>query len=173
MTDKLLAMSQEDADTAFERLMDAHQTLIQLKVGDVVTQQIIDDLLLIDADYRENDERNTDAFHRGYEAGLQRGAGADTAKLIEERDNARASAAVANALRTSGEYHAFRTAAQVCREIIARFVEQGGHSEIAQSIRLNWRPECGNDPGAPSEEYYQAAAPCEISAKPLEPDLAA
>lgn len=152
----------------FERLMDAHQTLIRLKVGDTVTQEVLDHLLLIESDYRENDERNTDAFHRGYEAGLARGAGADTAKLIEERDTARTRASIANALRTSGEYHAFLNAACVMREMCARFVEQGGHPEIAQSIRLNWRPAWGGDPGAPSEGIYENAAPCAISAKPLE-----
>jgi hypothetical protein len=159
---------EQDSEKAFERLMDAHQTLIQLKVGDVVTQQTLDDLLLIDADYRENDERNTDAFHRGYDVGLTRGAGADTAKLIEERDSARISASLANALRTSGEYHAFRQGAQMGREMAARFVEQGGHPVIAQSIRLNWRQAWGDDPGAPEDEIYAAAAPCKISAKPLD-----
>jgi len=79
----------DDFDADFNRLMDATQTLIQLKVGDVLTQEMIDDLNLVDSDHRESFERATDAFHRGYEAGLARGASADTAKLIEERDEAR------------------------------------------------------------------------------------
>ena len=33
------------------------------------------------------------------------------------------------------------------REMQARFLEQGGHPEIAQSIRLNWNPSWGADPG--------------------------
>jgi hypothetical protein len=85
-------------DAAFDRLMDATQTLIQLKVGDVLTQEMIDDLHLVDEDHRESFERAVDAFHKGYEAGLLRGAGADTAKLIAERDEARDEAAISRAL---------------------------------------------------------------------------
>jgi hypothetical protein len=88
----------DESDEAFNRLMDAVQTLIQLTPGDVLTQEMIDDLHLVDADHRESFERATDAFSRGYEAGLQRGAGADVAKLIEERDEARDDAAIQRAL---------------------------------------------------------------------------
>lgn len=82
----------------FDRLMDAHQTLIQLRPGDVLTQEMIDDLLLVESDYRHNDERNTDAFHKGYQVGLERASSADTAKLIEDRDEARAEAQLLRAL---------------------------------------------------------------------------
>jgi hypothetical protein len=50
----------------------------------------------------------------------------------------------------------FVTGAQECREMMARFVEQGDgpirggpHVLIAQSIRANWNPEWGPDPGRP------------------------
>jgi hypothetical protein len=43
----------------------------------------------------------------------------------------------------------FRAGLLACREYMARFVEQGGHPEIAQSIRANWWPVLGDDPGAP------------------------
>ena len=43
----------------------------------------------------------------------------------------------------------FIEGAQAMREMLARFVEQGGHPEIAQSIRLNWNPSWGKDPGQP------------------------
>lgn len=42
---------------------------------------------------------------------------------------------------------AFVGGAQACREMMARFVEQGGHHEIAMSIRANWHPGWGEDPG--------------------------
>jgi len=38
-------------------------------------------------------------------------------------------------------------AAQVMREMLARFVEQGGDATIAASIRANWIPGWGKDPG--------------------------
>lgn len=50
----------------------------------------------------------------------------------------------------------FIAGAQECREMLARFVEQGGgpvrggiHVLIAQSIRANWNPSWGDDPGPP------------------------
>lgn len=43
----------------------------------------------------------------------------------------------------------FRAGLLACREYMARFVEQGGHVEIAQSIRANWWPDLGEDPGVP------------------------
>lgn len=45
----------------------------------------------------------------------------------------------------------FIAGAQACREMMARFVEQGGNPEIAESIRANWHPGWGKDPGRPEE----------------------
>lgn len=42
---------------------------------------------------------------------------------------------------------AFNQGAAACREMMARFVEEGGHPEIAASIRANWHPGWGEDPG--------------------------
>lgn len=42
----------------------------------------------------------------------------------------------------------FQRGAQACREMMARFVE-ATHPQIAQSIRLNWHPGWGADPGRP------------------------
>ena len=50
------------------------------------------------------------------------------------------------------EYNPFRRGAQNCREMMARFVEQGGtetERNIAASIRANWHPGWGDDPGPP------------------------
>lgn len=49
---------------------------------------------------------------------------------------------------------AFRAGAQQMREMLARFVENGPASDpkvIAQSMRLNWVPTWGGDPGQPDE----------------------
>jgi len=55
----------------------------------------------------------------------------------------------------------FIEGAQAMREMLARFVEQGGHVEIANSIRLNWKPSWGRDPGRPetvAEDAWNAYA---------------
>lgn len=44
---------------------------------------------------------------------------------------------------------AFVAGAQACREMMARFVEQGGDATTAMSIRANWNPKWGADPGKP------------------------
>lgn len=43
---------------------------------------------------------------------------------------------------------AFRDGAAACREMMARFVEQSGDATTAASIRANWNPAWGTDPGA-------------------------
>lgn len=43
----------------------------------------------------------------------------------------------------------FRAGLLACREYMARFVEQGGDKAIAASIRANWWPSLGPDPGPP------------------------
>lgn len=46
------------------------------------------------------------------------------------------------------------------REMLARFVEQGGDKATAQSIRLNWNPSWGNDPGLIALPDHYACAVC-------------
>jgi hypothetical protein len=51
---------------------------------------------------------------------------------------------------------AFRAGAQQMREMLARFVEEGGsvaEKKIASSMRLNWVPSWGKDPGKPEDVY--------------------
>lgn len=48
----------------------------------------------------------------------------------------------------------FAKGAQVCREMLARFVEQGGDYTTAGSIRANWNPAWGDDPGRISDSEY-------------------
>lgn len=50
---------------------------------------------------------------------------------------------------------AFTDGAQVMREMLARFVEQGGDATTAASIRANWNPQWGDDPGTPPDEDYR------------------
>lgn len=44
---------------------------------------------------------------------------------------------------------ALRAGFLLCREYMARFVEQGGDTNTASSIRANWIPAFGDDPGPP------------------------
>ena len=46
---------------------------------------------------------------------------------------------------------AFRAGAAQMREMLARFVEHDGHPELAKSMRLNWVPNWGKDPGQPAD----------------------
>jgi hypothetical protein len=51
---------------------------------------------------------------------------------------------------------AFRAGAAQMREMLARFVEQGGsvaEKKIASSMRLNWVPNWGTDPGKPDDVH--------------------
>lgn len=43
----------------------------------------------------------------------------------------------------------FITGLQAMREMLARFVEQGGDKTTAASIRANWNPSWGKDPEKP------------------------
>jgi hypothetical protein len=48
-----------------------------------------------------------------------------------------------------------RKGAQVCREMMARFVEQGGDKTTAASVRANWNPAWGEDPGKIDNAEYE------------------
>ena len=50
----------------------------------------------------------------------------------------------------------FREGLQAMREMLARFVEQGGDAVTATSIRANWNPSWGKDPGRPDEVQRDA-----------------
>lgn len=52
----------------------------------------------------------------------------------------------------------FRAGLLACREYMARFVEQGGNSEVAASIRANWWPSLGSDPGPPRKYRFEEIA---------------
>jgi hypothetical protein len=52
-------------------------------------------------------------------------------------------------------FELFRRGAQQTREMMARFVEQGGDAATAASIRANWNPSWGDDPGQPTDTEYE------------------
>lgn len=58
----------------------------------------------------------------------------------------------------------FRAGLLACREYMARFIEQGGDTTTAASIRANWWPSLGDDPGPP--RLFDFAELCEESDGP-------
>lgn len=60
---------------------------------------------------------------------------------------------------------AFRAGFILCREYMARFVEQGGDPATAQSIRANWIPAFEGDPGGPRKMLFSEIAAAEDMGK--------
>lgn len=56
---------------------------------------------------------------------------------------------------------AFRAGFLLCREYMARFVEQGGDASTAASIRADWIPAFGDDPGPPRKYDFAEVAEAE------------
>lgn len=54
-------------------------------------------------------------------------------------------------LTTEDAVLAFTGGLQAMRETLARLAEQGGHPEIAASMRATWYPSWGADPGKPEK----------------------
>ena len=50
----------------------------------------------------------------------------------------------------------FIQGARAMREMLARFVEQGGDSTTAMSIRANWNPQWGDEAGRPDRVASEA-----------------
>jgi hypothetical protein len=54
-----------------------------------------------------------------------------------------------NCVTTERAEELFVSGLQAMREMLARFVENAGDSVTAMSIRANWNPSWGADPGQP------------------------
>lgn len=67
--------------------------------------------------------------------------------IKQNHDDALAEADEMTAVMHRAHCRLFRHGAQACREMLARFVEQGGDIVTAASIRANWNPAWGPDPG--------------------------
>lgn len=145
-----------DSEEAFDAIMDDMQVLYRMRAGDVVSQADIDALNRLDTHWREDGERIVDAYSRGWGDGITHAAGADRLEIQNKLDAKTSELSVAKALSKFDVDRAFRRGAQQCREMMACFVEQGGgptrgvHSMIAGSIRANWNPDWGEDPGRPN-----------------------
>ena len=144
-------LSQDDFDAHWDAKFDAIARVYSLRPGQVLTQEDFDAIQKFDADYRENEETALQAFNSGYRRGLTDGGSADIAKLSEKLNAKAGELSLAKTLSKFRFQWGFREGAAACREMIARFVEQGGHHDIATSIRANWHPGWGDNPPAPDK----------------------
>lgn len=165
MSKELHEMTVEELDAECDALTKAEEaivTILALKPGQTVSAEQVASIQFFEDYTRRNEDTAIETFHRGYERGMEHAAGAEAAKLIEERDGFKNKAMTERLLGRFWARDAFIRGAQVCREMMARFVEQGGDVTTAESIRANWRPAWGNDPGRPSDDFYAEAKPIEI-----------
>lgn len=142
------------SDDAFEAHWDAKfdtiATVYGLRPGHTLTQEDFDAIQKFDADYRENEETALHAFHTGYKRGLMDGGSADIAAMSARLDEKTGRLSLEKAMGRFRYQWGFREGARACREMMARFVEQGGtetERKIATSIRANWHPGWGENPG--------------------------
>jgi hypothetical protein len=152
------------SDAEFEAVMDALSLVYGLREGHVLTQDDVAAIALYDAHSREDQEHQLDAYHRGYQDGLLTAGGADLQALNNKLDAKSAELGAERALRMMERQWGFREGAQAMREMLARFVEQGGDATTATSLRLNWNPSWGADPGPPDEHDDSPAFPSERAA---------
>lgn len=138
-------MSEPDFDAYIEALSKTYGW----KAGHVLSDDDIAALALIDKHNRDQEEGLTDTYHRGYQDGLRNGGGADVQALSNKIDDLQVQLAAERGLRLMERQWGFREGAQHMREMLARFVEQGGDAVTANSLRLNWNPTWGEDPGPP------------------------
>jgi len=146
--DDVTDLTDEEFEEAMDAEMEAISRVYGIRVGDVIDQVTYDAIQLFDKKARDDDEGRLTVFHQGYHAGIRRSAGVETAKLIIERDAARTRVSLANAINSGISHMSFIRGARACREMMARFVEQGGDTTTAASIRANWHPTWGDNPPA-------------------------
>lgn len=144
-----LATSGNPSDEWTEGQFEALITLHMLKPGEVLTE---DDCWAIEhvrvqADEVENSA--IDAFDNGRKHGIVSVAGKTDAQMFAEIERLKTELTVSKALSRFYQRSCsteFIRGASACREVMARFVEQGGDPATANSIRLNWSPTWGEEP---------------------------
>ena len=94
MTEKLAIGS----DAEWEYFMDATQTVLALKGGQVLTQEQVEEIQFVSEYERRDHEHEIDVFHKGFEAGRLSAADAETVVLLEKIDALQAELAVSKGL---------------------------------------------------------------------------
>jgi hypothetical protein len=110
---------------------------------------------ILDTPYRDPDD-DMSCLSRQFLRALEREASLRATLAERYAENARLRAAL-KAVRPFVEDArvAFLKGLETCREMMARFVEQGGDARTALSIRANWNPIWGQDPGVMDPDAYQ------------------
>jgi len=84
----------------FDRLMDATQTVIQLKAGQTVSADDVADIQYAFGCERQHEDDAVEAYTKGYAHGVLAAGGADKARLMEQVDALKGRLAVERALNT-------------------------------------------------------------------------
>lgn len=108
--EEILALPDDEFEKHWDDQFDAISTVYGLRPGHVLTQEDFDAIQKFDADYRENEETATAAFHRGYMQGLREGGSADIEEMREKLDKQFCEHGVDKAMR--------RLAERRCEELI-------------------------------------------------------
>lgn len=91
-------MSAYSSEEAFERLMDDLQVIYSAKAGQTLTQDDVDALNRLDTHWRDEEEKATDAYHRGWKDALASAGQADFARMDEKVSEATVNASVERAM---------------------------------------------------------------------------
>ena len=86
------------SDAEWEYFMDATQTVLALKVGQVLTQEQVDEIQFVSEYERRDHEHAIDVFHNGYQAGIAASLGKTEAGLLEQVEALKGELAVSKSL---------------------------------------------------------------------------
>lgn len=107
MKDKDTVNLSDDAFKAhWDEKFNAIGRVYSLRVGQTLTQEDFDAIQKFDADFRENEQSVTDAFHAGYTQGLRDGGSADIAQMRAKLDEQFIQFGVEKAMRKFAEREA-------------------------------------------------------------------
>lgn len=124
-------------EDAFDRLMDDMQVLYAMRAGHVVSQDDIDALNRLDSHWRSEEERATDAYHRGWTDGLRQGGGESAVAADARADEAWIESASQKMMRALAEQRvdALREAAQPLANYIGGWADL--HDSELVSVRVD------------------------------------
>ena len=79
--EEIIELSDDEFEAHWDDKFAAISRVYSLRPGHTLTQDDFDAIQKFDADFRENEQTATDAFHAGYMQGLREGGSADIEKM--------------------------------------------------------------------------------------------